>query len=372
MTVRRQAIALLVIVSTVPVAATALVVSIHPALAIAVAAVAFAVGSWLTERWLGRLRGLVRATTDVAAGKRDVEVPRGGADELAALGRALTELIGVIDMATFRLEAKVADRTQALLAANEMLRRHRMALAGQRDQLQQKNLEVERADRMKSEFLANMSHELRTPLNSVIGFADLLQVTARDRLTDEETDFLRDIVQAGQHLLHIINDILDLARIESGQVRLELQEVRPEAVVDGARAILLAQARARRIEIEVAGGSDRAVRADADRLRQVLLNLMANAIKFSPEGSTVQVRVGERNGGIAFEVIDRGPGISAEVAARLFQPFVQGETGLAKKHQGTGLGLSISKKLVDLHGGRIELDSQVGAGSTFRVVLPAA
>jgi signal transduction histidine kinase len=225
---------------------------------------------------------------------------------------------------------------------------------------------------MKSEFLANMSHELRTPLNSVIGFADLLQVTARDRLTDEETDFLRDIVQAGQHLLHIINDILDLARIESGQVRLELQEVRPEAVVDGARAILLAQARARRIEIEVAGGSDRAVRADADRLRQVLLNLMANAIKFSPEGSTVQVRVGERNGGIAFEVIDRGPGISAEVAARLFQPFVQGETGLAKKHQGTGLGLSISKKLVDLHGGRIELDSQVGAGSTFRVVLPAA
>jgi signal transduction histidine kinase/CheY-like chemotaxis protein len=295
-------------------------------------------------------------------------------------------MAGAISRATEQLEYKVVDRTQALTAKTELLKRHREELLAQRgelvaqkeelqaqrDELERKNAEVERADRMKSEFLANMSHELRTPLNSVIGFADLLQVTADGRLRTDEQHHLRDIVAAGRHLLLIINDILDLAKIEAGHVRLDLDAIDPEEVVAGATAMVQAQARARRLEVRVAVRGKRAVRADGDRLRQILLNLLSNAVKFSPEGGAIDVRVSDREDWVAFEVTDRGPGIPAELAAQLFQPFVQGEGALVKKHQGTGLGLAICKRLIELHGGTIELDTRVGEGSTFRVLLPAA
>jgi signal transduction histidine kinase/CheY-like chemotaxis protein len=347
---------------------------------------AFGAGLLLVQRILRPVRSLGRAASAIKAGDHAARVEVTTRDELGALGKVFNQMAEAIGTANDQLEQKVADRTQAMMAANELLQRHREELLAQRaelvvqkeellaqrDELERKNTEVERADRMKSEFLANMSHELRTPLNSVIGFADLLQVTAEDRLTPAEHAHLGDIVGAGRHLLLIINDILDLAKIEAGHVRLQIDAVDPEDVVDSARAIVQGLARLRNIELRVAVPTRRAVRADADRLRQVLLNLLSNAIKFSPEGSAVDVRVSDRGDHVVFEVIDRGPGIPAELAAELFQPFVQGEGSLVKKHQGTGLGLAISKKLLELHDGTIELESKVGEGSTFRAVLPAA
>jgi signal transduction histidine kinase/CheY-like chemotaxis protein len=353
---------------------------------LAVLLIAFVVGFVLVRRILRPVRGLTEASAAIAAGQAGARVTISSQDELGELGERFNAMADAIEKGREELERKVKDRTQALMIVNEELRAHREELLAhrtelvaqkdelqtQRDELQRKNEDVERADRMKSEFLANMSHELRTPLNSVIGFADLLQVTAGDRLSSDEQSQLGDIVSAGRHLLMIINDILDLAKIEAGHVRLQLDAIDPEEVVSAAVAMVQAQARQKRIEVRTSLRSRRAIRADGGRLRQVLLNLLSNAIKFSPEESSVDVRVSDADADVLIEVIDRGPGIPGETAARLFQPFVQGEGALIKKHQGTGLGLAISKKLVELHGGRIDLASKVGEGSTFSVYVPAA
>jgi len=347
---------------------------------------AAALGWFLVQRLLQPVRRLAEASSAIAGGAEGIRVPVTRGDELGELAVRFNDMADAITQAREQLERKVKDRTQALMIVNEELRAHREELLAhrtellaqkdelqaQRDELQQKNEEVERADRMKSEFLANMSHELRTPLNSVIGFADLLQVTTGDRLSDDERSQLGDIVTAGRHLLMIINDILDLAKIEAGQVRLQLDAVDPEEVVAGAVAMVQALARQRKIEIRTVVRSRRAIRADVDRMRQVLLNLLSNAIKFSPDGAAVDVRVTDADGDVVIAVLDRGPGIPAETAARLFQPFVQGEGALIKKHQGTGLGLAITKKLVELHGGHVDLESRVGEGSVFRVTIAAA
>jgi signal transduction histidine kinase/CheY-like chemotaxis protein len=347
---------------------------------------AFGFGLVLVQRIIAPVRRLTEAAGRLAAGKEHVDLVPSTRDELATLGHAFNEMAGAVTRATEQLEYKVADRTQALTAKTAVLDRHREELLAQRgelvaqkeelraqrDELERKNAEIERADRMKSEFLANMSHELRTPLNSVIGFADLLQVTAEGRLGPDEQDHLRDIVAAGRHLLLIINDILDLAKIEAGHVRLELEAVDPGEVVAGAVAMVQTQARDKQLELRTTIRARRAARADGDRLRQILLNLLSNGVKFSPEGAAIDVRVDDRDDWVVFEVIDRGPGIPAELAAQLFQPFVQGEGSLVKRHQGTGLGLAICKRLVELHGGTIELDTRVGEGTSFRVLVPAA
>jgi signal transduction histidine kinase/CheY-like chemotaxis protein len=344
-----------------------------------VIALAFLAGLVLTERGLRPVRRLLEASRAIAAGAHHTRVVTSTADELGILAEQFNEMAAAIARSHEELEHRIKDRTQALLITNAELRNHREELVvqkeevqAQRDELERKNAEIERADRMKSEFLANMSHELRTPLNSVIGFADLLQVTTEGRISEEERGQLRDIVAAGRHLLLIINDILDLAKIEAGQVRLSLDALDPAGVVAAAVAMVQAQARPRRIELRTAVAARRAVRADEQRLRQVLLNLLSNAIKFSPEGAAIDVCVDDAGDEVVFEVIDRGPGIPAALADQLFQPFVQGEGALVKRHQGTGLGLAICKRLVELHGGTIELASRLGHGSTFRVRLPAA
>ena len=346
---------------------------------LAVVVVAFVVGLVITERIIGPLRRLTAASAAIARGDREQRIEISTSDEVAELAHHFNEMAAAVARSTEQLEHRIKDRTQALMIRNDELKAyqeellaHRAELVAQRDELERKNQDVERADRMKSEFLANMSHELRTPLNSVIGFADLLQVTAEDRLEPDERAHLRDIVAAGRHLLLIINDILDLAKIEAGHVRLELDAVAPEEVVGDAVAMVQATVRARRLDLRTSFRATRTVRADAARLRQVVLNLLSNAVKFSPDGGAIDVRVTDDGDHVLFEVTDRGPGIPAELAAQLFQPFVQGEGALVKKHQGTGLGLAISKKLVELHGGEIELDSRVGHGTTFRVRVPAA
>jgi len=356
------------------------------AVGVVMAMLAMLAGLLAARRLIGPVLELTRVSRALAAGDSKARARVDATDEIGELARHLNQAADHAAAEASRLEELVGARTRELTTSNEELNRRRDELiahrtellaqtdelSAQRDELARKSTDVERADRMKSEFLANMSHELRTPLNSVIGFADLLQVVAEARLAPVERGYLADIIAAGRHLLLIINDILDLAKIEAGQVRLVIEAVDPEELAAGAISMAMSLARPRGIDLRLTVAARRTGRGDVDRLRQVLLNLLSNAIKFSPAGSAVDLRVDDDDDHLRFSVTDRGPGIAVEAQERLFQPFVQGEAPLVKRHQGTGLGLAICKKLIELHDGTLSVESRPGVGSTFRFTIPAA
>ncbi len=230
---------------------------------------------------------------------------------------------------------------------------------------------MQKADQLKSEFLANMSHELRTPLNAVIGFSELL-IEDRATISPTQAQWVNDIHESGRHLLTLINRVLDLAKIEAGRTSFQLEPVAPSDAVASACTLVRPAAQKKGIEVGVVESTARPVQADRGHLSQVLLNLIANAVKFSPENAAVEVGFAEESGQVRFWVKDQGPGIDAETQARLFEPFFQAESPLVKKHEGTGLGLAISRKLVHAQGGRIGVTSTLGAGSTFFFTLPLA
>ncbi len=233
-----------------------------------------------------------------------------------------------------------------------------------------KSQQLEAASRHKSEFLANMSHELRTPLNAVIGFSEVLAEGMFGDLNDKQAEYLQDILESGRHLLSLINDILDLAKIEAGRMELEAADVDLPSAID--TILLLMRERASRKDIEIGRVIDErlgAVRADERKVKQVLLNLLSNALKFTPEGGRIDVRADARDGMAEISVTDTGVGIAAEDQEAVFEEFRQvGDS--AKRVEGTGLGLALSRKFVELHGGRIWVTSQVGVGSTFTFTLP--
>ena len=235
-------------------------------------------------------------------------------------------------------------------------------------------------DRLKSQFLANMSHELRTPLNSIIGFSRVIIKGIDGPLTDLQVQDLTSIHGAGQHLLGLINDILDMARIEAGKMELVLDEIDLREIITGVMSTTMALVKERPIQLvqDLAPGLP-FVRADSMRIRQVLLNLLANAAKFTDAGTiTVRARaieaVGQYSGRpepfVEVSVIDTGPGIAPDDMAKLFEPFSQVDASATRKMGGTGLGLSICRQLVGLHSGRIWVESQLGQGSTFTFILP--
>lgn len=228
---------------------------------------------------------------------------------------------------------------------------------------------AEEANRSKSEFLANMSHEIRTPLNSIIGFADIIHSDA-DQLDDMLVgEFSGNIVAAGKHLLSLINDILDLAKVETGKLTLDLQEFSVRDVVESTRRILRPLLDRKRIGLEIRIDEDITVFvADIVKFKQILYNLLNNAIAYSPDDGTVTLEMTKSKDGIEVRVIDRGIGIKKEDMDRLFKPFVQ----LGETHAGTGLGLALTRKLAELHGGTIWMDSVYGSGTTVVVCLPYA
>ena len=237
-------------------------------------------------------------------------------------------------------------------------------------EIAQKSRELEVASQHKSEFLASMSHELRTPLNAIIGFSDVLLQGMFGETNDKQTEYLRDILASGQHLLSLINDILDLSKIEAGRMELDLAAFDLPAAIDD--ALLLMRERAGRRGITLERQVDERVgevRADQRKVKQVLLNLLSNAVKFTPEGGRIDVRAGLANGTAEISVTDTGIGIAPEDHDAVFEEFRQ--VGAAdKKAEGTGLGLALCRKFVELHGGRIWVKSQIGAGSTFTFALP--
>ncbi|HEX4381930.1 MAG TPA: response regulator [Myxococcales bacterium] len=292
---------------------------------------------------------------------------------LAELAVPLALTLGRYEMRekTERYAFDLAGRNEQLREqATELNTRSAEVMAKQKE-LEAKNVEVERANRLKSEFLANMSHELRTPLNAVIGFSELL-LEERAELKPAHRVYVDDILSSGRHLLTLINSVLDLAKIEAGKLTLDREPLLPEEQIRNASTLLFAVAQKKRIRVLGEGHGAARVSADRAKLQQVLLNLIGNSIKFSPDGSTVHITARNEGPFVRFSIRDEGPGISEAVARELFKPFVQGETALSKRHEGTGLGLVITQRLVEEHGGAVEVQTKEGRGSTFSFTMPLA
>jgi signal transduction histidine kinase len=238
-------------------------------------------------------------------------------------------------------------------------------------EIAEKSRQVEVASQHKSEFLANMSHELRTPLNAVIGFSEVLTDRMFGELNEKQEEYLKDIYASGTHLLSLINDILDLSKIEAGRMELELTDFHLPTALDN--ALMLVRERAGRRSIALQMSVDERlgqIRADERKIRQVVLNLLSNAIKFTPEGGRIEVAAVSKDESAEVSVSDTGVGIAPEDQQAVFEEFRQVGTA-EKKAEGTGLGLALCRKFIELHGGRIWVTSQVGVGSTFTFTIPA-
>ncbi|MBC8072506.1 MAG: PAS domain S-box protein [Deltaproteobacteria bacterium] len=323
----------------------------------------------------------------------------------AAVHRVLQEG----NVSNYELTARAWDGTETVVSLNATTfqdrdRKLQGVIAAARDvtalkvfeqELQQKNVELVHASRMKSEFLAHMSHELRTPLNAIIGFSEVLRDGLIGSLTDQQRVFIGDIFSSGSHLLALINDILDLSKVEAGKMPLDLESLEAASMFVNSLSIVRERAAARRIGLEMEVAEDvGSIRADVRKVKQIVYNLLSNAVKFSADDGRVTLRacrvpcgaVGKVSGSrpgrsfpllgtgtgeyLEIAIADRGIGIPQLALAELFTPFTQIDTGLARKFEGTGLGLAMVKQLAELHGGTVAVESVVGEGSCFTVWLP--
>jgi len=239
------------------------------------------------------------------------------------------------------------------------------------NEIQDKGRQLEVANQHKSEFLANMSHELRTPLNAVIGFSEVLQQGMVGELNDKQGEYINYIHTSGSHLLSLINDILDLSKVEAGRMELDLTQFSVPMAIDD--ALTLVKERATRHGLSLESTFDEAVaeiHADERKFKQVMLNLLSNAVKFTPEGGRITITARAMSDTVEVSVTDTGIGIAPEDCEAVFEEFRQVGTHSEGKAQGTGLGLALTKKFIELHGGKIWLTSAVGKGSTFSFTLP--
>ncbi len=272
---------------------------------------------------------------------------------MGASGHA-TGSIGILQDVTYRKTAE------------EILRENR-------DKLSAANAALEKASRLKDEFLASMSHELRTPLTGILGLSEALQLQTHGSLNERQLKALRNIEKSGRHLLELINDILDLSKIEAGKLDLQLEPFSVVEVCQASLQLVKGMAHQKNHNIDFAINiSPIMLRADARRMKQMLVNLLSNAIKFTPEGGQIGLEVEARpeENTIRFSVWDKGIGIRSEELGKLFQPFVQLDSSLERQYAGTGLGLSLVQRMAELHGGSVQLESAYGEGSRFTITLP--
>jgi len=240
-------------------------------------------------------------------------------------------------------------------------------------EIEEKSRQIEAANRHKSEFLANMSHELRTPLNAIIGFSEVLQEKLFGELNEKQAEYTDDILTSGRHLLSLINEILDLSKVEAGRMELELAAFDLPLAIDNARTFVRERATRHGITLDV--DLDERLGefvGDERKIKQILLNLLSNAVKFTPEGGRIGINAKQSDGSVEISVTDTGVGIAPEDQPKIFEEFRQVGTDYAHKVEGTGLGLTLAKKFVELHGGKIWVTSEAGKGSTFTFTLPVA
>nr|WP_082428944.1 PAS domain-containing sensor histidine kinase [Roseibium alexandrii] len=268
-----------------------------------------------------------------------------------------------------RLKATVTD----LQRSRKILEVQTRQLSEMAEKYQEEKTRAEAANQAKSEFLANISHELRTPLNAIIGFSDIMTQEMFGPLgTDRYADYCKDIYSSGTYLLNVINDILDMSKIEAGRMSIETEVVNASEAAEDAARIITGAASEKNIVISADVADNLHVDVDKRALKQVLLNLLANAVKFTPDHGTVTLKARPRGDKVRFEVTDTGIGISERDIERLAKPFVQVENQFTKTHQGSGLGLAIARSLVELHGGKLAIESEVKKGTVVSFSLPLA
>ncbi len=286
-------------------------------------------------------------------------VPMGGGDVVRGIV-VVRRRPGAFEERIVNLMTALANQSKVAIANAHLFR-----------EIEEKSRLLEVANRHKSEFLANMSHELRTPLNAIIGFSEVLLQRMFGELNPKQDEYLQDVLSSGRHLLSLINDILDLSKVEAGRMDLELARFDlPQTLRD---TLTLVRERAARHGIEVSLDVDGRLGefvADERKVKQVMLNLLSNAVKFTPEGGRIEVRAVPTDGAVEISVADTGIGIAPENQELIFEEFRQVGGDYAHKREGTGLGLTLARKLVELHGGRIWVKSQPGQGSTFTFSIP--
>jgi len=310
----------------------------------------------LARRMVRPIVAMQAAAARIGAGALDQRIEGGSGDELGALAEEFNRMAAQLQESYAGLEQKVEARTAELGTA----------LA----ELDEKSRLLETASLHKSAFLANMSHELRTPLNAIIGFSQVLREGMVGEVNAKQAEYLDDILSSGNHLLSLINDVLDLSKVEAGQVELEIAPFSLQEALERGVVMMRERALEGGVKVTLAPAAEgELVPGDERRVRQVIFNLLSNAVKFTPEGGSVDVWATRVNGEVRVSVCDTGPGIAPGDQERIFEEFQQTEAGLEQR-EGTGLGLALSKRLVELHGGRIWVESEPGSGSTFTFTLP--
>ncbi len=269
-------------------------------------------------------------------------------------------------------ETELIESGQELRQTVETLQQSRKQIEELAESHRREKLRAEEANRSKSEFLANMSHELRTPLNAIIGFSEMMREQMFGPLGhDRYVEYAGDIHNSGGHLLSLINDILDMSKVEAGKFNLQTEPLQAGEIIEQCVRLISARVQEKSLQLHVEASGLPEVEADPRALKQILLNLMTNAVKFTPEGGRVAIRAFEAADGIVLQVADTGIGIAGEDLPRLGRPFEQIESQHSKSHQGSGLGLALSKSLVELHGGELRIDSVLGKGTTVSFTIPA-
>ena len=307
--------------------------------------------------------------------------PMGSGLDLRAVRADGTEFAVDINLSPFEGETggvvcvirDVTDRRLAeeqIKSLNLILEQRTHDLAVINSELQIRNREVEKADRLKSNFLATMSHELRTPLNAIVGFADLLERRTAGPLTQKQERFVRHVKESSRHLLALIDDILDLSKIEAGRLDLKFESFSLSVAADEVLSTLRPLAAAKEIDLTTDLGAGLTLHADHIRVKQVLYNLLSNAIKFTPPKGSVRLIARSNGPVIHISVVDTGIGIPPEEHEAIFETFHRHLTPTHQVCEGTGLGLSITRLLVEQHGGKVWVESEPGKGSQFHVSMP--
>ena len=317
----------------------------------------------------GRLIGIIYLENDSTAGAFT-------SDRLEVVNLLSSQAAISIENASLYKNLEKANEQLEDYNANlrDMVEERTHALQEKNQELERANVQVEEANLRKSQFMANMSHELRTPLNSIIGFSEVLLERMFGELNDKQEEYLGDVVSSGRHLLSLINDILDLSKVEAGKMELEVGEFPLREVLEGSLVMVRERALGHGIilSLDIADDIDTLV-GDERKIKQILFNLLSNAVKFTPDKGKVGIQAKKTADTIRVAVWDTGIGVAQEEQQKIFEEFHQaGDAGLAAKTEGTGLGLSLSRRFVEMHGGEISVESMPGVGSTFTFTLPVA